>query len=131
GGFARDVCRRVRDRSAEVHAGWGSDQGVAPMIMSNRSLTLAAICVALSVGCGSGQIDGPAPTTKTVSKELEPLTLHDIQWNAAKTDVGLVSAIVEDDEELVLFGAKGATMMAGGAVRGVIPGAASWTAAAT
>lgn len=85
----------------------------------------------LSMGCGSGQIDGPTPATKTVSKELEPLTLRNIEWNAAKADVGAVSAIVEDDEELVLFGAKGATMMAGGAVRGVIAGAPAWTAAST
>lgn len=96
--------------------------------VTTRSLTLAA----LMLGCSAGEIDGPAPpVTKTVSKELEPLALHNIEWNLAKTEVGSVSAIVEDDEELVLFGAKGATMMAGGAVRDIVPGAASWTAAAT
>jgi mono/diheme cytochrome c family protein len=102
--------------------------------MSTRSLALAAkgFAALLLIGCGSGQIDGPAPPpTKTVSRELETLTVREVAWNAAKVDVGTVSAIAEDDEELVLFGQKGATMMAGGAVRVVIPGATSWTAAAT
>ncbi len=90
-----------------------------------------ALIAALLIGCGSGEISGPtAPPQKTVSKELEALTVRNIDWNAAKVDVGAVSAIAEDDEELVLFGSKGATLMAGGAVHGVIPGAAAWTAAA-
>lgn len=94
-----------------------------------RALILAGALLAF--GCGSGEIEGP-PTTpaKTVSKELETLTVRNIEWNAAKVDVGTVSAIAEDDEELVLFGNKGATLMAGGAVHGVIPGATAWTAAA-
>jgi cytochrome c5 len=91
----------------------------------------ALVFAALLIGCGSGEIDGPAaPPKQTVSKELETLTVRNIDWNAAKADVGAVSAIAEDDEELVLFGSKGATLMAGGAVRGVITGATVWTSAA-
>lgn len=85
------------------------------------------LAIALTtVGCGSGEISGKEPASR-VSRELEPLTLHAIDWNAAKEDLGEVSAIAEDDEELVLFGSKGATLMAGGAVQGVIGGATKWS----
>jgi len=90
-----------------------------------RPLVLALAL--LAVGCGAGEIDGPAQPQSRVSRELEPLSLHAIDWNAAKEDLGVVSAIAEDDEELVLFGSKGATLMAGGAVQGVIGGATKWS----
>jgi mono/diheme cytochrome c family protein len=90
----------------------------------NRLLLALALT---ALGCGSGEISGKAEPASRVSRELEPLTLHAIDWNAAKEDLGTVSAIAEDDEELVLFGSNGATLMAGGAVQGVITGAAKWS----
>jgi mono/diheme cytochrome c family protein len=90
-----------------------------------KHLVVALALTAL--GCGSGEITGKAEPASRVSKELEPLSLHAIDWNAAKEDLGAVSAIAEDDEELVLFGSKGATLRAGGAVQGVITGATKWS----
>jgi cytochrome c5 len=97
-----------------------------------RALARIAFGLAvLSAGCAEGSIAGESEPTIKVSRELEPLTLHSIDWNVAKADVGTIAAIAEDDEELVLFGSNGATLMAGGAVRGVIAGATSWHFAGT
>lgn len=87
------------------------------------------LCVGLLVACGSSADEQASGTV--VSSSAGELTLHTIDWNAAKTNVGGVATIVEDDEELVLFGDKGATMMAGGAVRSVITGPKAWSDAAT
>lgn len=86
-------------------------------------------CVGILVGCGSSADEQASSTV--VSSKAEELALHAIDWNAAKTNVGSVATIVEDDEELVLFGDKGATMMAGGAIRTVIAGPKAWSDAAT
>jgi mono/diheme cytochrome c family protein len=89
--------------------------------------TLALILFAL--GCGPS---AEAATSAVVeASQPEELSLHAIDWNAAKVDVGVVATVTESDEELVLFGSKGATRMAGGAVRSVLPGPSLWRDAAT
>lgn len=84
---------------------------------------LGLTCAAL-LGCGAVDDEKGAFTA------AEELSLHAVDWNAAKAEVGAVNAIAEDEEELVLFGARGATLMAGGAVRGVIAGPGAWNDAA-
>jgi len=89
----------------------------------------AILSLVLVMGCASSADEGA--TSGIVTTTNDELSLHAVEWNAAKADVGAVAAIVEDDEELVLFGAKGATTMAGGAVRMVIAGPKAWSDAAT
>lgn len=86
------------------------------------------LCIALVSGCSAAD---ERAESSVVTQAPDELSLHAIDWNSAKNDVGSIATIVEDDEELVLFGSKGATTMAGGAVRLVIPGPKVWSDAAT
>jgi len=92
-----------------------------------RRALFALVSIALA-GCGSGD---PDASSRTLPNEASPLTLRSIEWNAAKADVGTVSAVTELDASIVLFGAHGATVITGGAVTATISGETTWTTAAT
>ncbi len=58
------------------------------------------------------------------------LTVHVIDWNPAKTDVGSVSVVAEFDRGVVTFGERGAAVLVGGVVVARHALASTWRAAA-
>lgn len=60
-----------------------------------------------------------------------PLVVHEVAWNPQHVDVGRVDAVVEQGDLLVLFGDKGALVLAGGALVAVDPSVTAWRGAGT
>lgn len=85
---------------------------------------------AFAAGCTSGVLSGGGELAPASATEVTELEVHAVEWNASKTDVGAVSAVVEMEDAAILFGGKGATVVAGGAVHEVVDGPAAWTTAA-
>lgn len=86
-----------------------------------RLTALAAVLVA-AAGCVPASVRPEAAA---------PLPLHEVAWNPQHVDVGRVDAVVEQGDLLVLFGDKGATVLAGGALVAVDPSVTAWRAAGT
>ncbi len=61
----------------------------------------------------------------------QPLTVHAVEWNPHKVDVGRVTALAESGEDLYVFGSTGAHVLAGGAIVGSDPSVKGWRAATT
>jgi mono/diheme cytochrome c family protein len=59
-----------------------------------------------------------------------PISVASIPWNATGNDLGAVSALAEQGETLVLFGARGVQVLAGGAVAATDPAVTMWRTAA-
>jgi mono/diheme cytochrome c family protein len=94
-----------------------------------RRLAIALFCAcSVPVGCGA---QDSATSTVLPPGPAGPLTLRPIEWNAAKADVGAVSAVTEAGDAIVLFGTHGATVITGGAITATVAGETSWTTAAT
>ncbi len=93
-------------------------------------LLAAPLSVGTWAGCSEGDIEGEGPKSARASL-VDDLALHAVDWNAGKDEVGKIEAVVEGAGEAILFGDKGATVMAAGAVRTIVQGVTAWTTATT
>src|SRR5262249_31863105 len=140
--------------SAEVHEGWGSGEGVAASMTKAANgcgtaptpalprgpgegdfarkkpspgsrgrvrvgAVLSGLCSLLGVGCGAS---APPPA---------PLTVRAVEWTPSHADVGPVKAVADRANEIAVFGDRGATLIAAGAVAFTDRSVTRWATAAT
>lgn len=95
-----------------------------------------ALLLALAAGagaCNGAMTDAPAPVMEAAPKyqTAAPLALRTATWNANMTDLGKIVAVTELEDDVVVFGDKGMTVMSGAAVAAQDASTTSWRAAAT
>ena len=90
-----------------------------------RVFTLAASACVLCSAC-TGEVAGDGSAWPVAKAALE---LSEVDWNAARTELGSIAAIAEDGDRVIVFGEHGATLIAGGAAAGNDPSVTAWQSA--
>ena len=87
---------------------------------SARWTLLAAVATAL--GCGDDAsmnpgLDAALADVPRVPEDVapEPITVQPLSWNAAMTELGAITAVVESGDDVVVFGERGMQWLSGGA----------------
>jgi mono/diheme cytochrome c family protein len=83
---------------------------------------LAATAAALGCGDDSAMnnpgVDAALADVPRVAEDVapEPITVQPLSWNAAMTELGALTAVVESGDDVVVFGERGMQWLSGGAV---------------
>ncbi len=81
-----------------------------------RWTLLAAVATLL--GCGDdASLNPPTDASRAVEDVApEPITAQVLSWNAAMADLGMITAVAESGDDVVVFGERGMQWLSGGAV---------------
>ena len=74
-------------------------------------------------GCSGADPEATWPTAPA------PLSVEEIAWNPSRFDVGTVSAVTEDGDDVLVFGDKGAAVFSSGAIAAVDNSVVAWRSA--